>query len=314
MIALLDSGTTRTRLRLWDQNHVVWHGERQVGSADVARAGVNHQLRAAIAELLSEARRTGSITTIIASGMISSNVGLLEVPQLHAPLTYEALATSLMLHHFTDLGEVLFVPGVRTLPSTLSLDDLAQADVMRGEETEVVGLRRLLSLSGNVTFMHYGSHHKLVWTDDQGIHASRTNLNGELLAAISMHTILRSSVPPLDTFHEVNDHWWHQGLNASVQHGFSRACFMVRLADQFLKATPQDAASFLLGAIASLDLSLLMGQPHLVLYGRSTMTLPMQRYLQARGQQVDVADETTTQQAAIAGALHLHEQYTSRKE
>ncbi len=305
-LALLDSGTSRTRLRLWDGEQVVWQGEAAIGSAEVARTGSNAALREAVRNLLEQARQQATLEAVIASGMITSNVGLLEIPHLVAPITYAALSAHLVRHAFEDLGEIIFIPGIRTLPIREGLEGLSQADVMRGEEVEVMGLRRLLGIRGEAAFLHYGSHHKLVLTDDSGIQGSTTNLNGELLGVLAGATILKSSVAPLAELEQVDYGWWLGGLQAALEQGFSRACFMVRLADQVLKANPQQASSFLLGALASQDLTLIQQVPRLILYGRSISTEPMLRYLESQHHVgAWAATQTQSDLAAVVGTVQL---------
>lgn len=307
--AVIDAGTTRTRLRLWAAGQVQLSLERQVGAANVARDGHAGALHGAVSDLLDQARALGGVQAVLASGMIGSEIGLLDVPHVSAPASYADLTRALLPHDFPDLGRVNFVPGVKTVPTHLAPETLHLADLMRGEEVEVIGLRARLGLRGEVQFMHYGSHAKLIRTDDAGILGSVTTLHGELLSGLSGHSVLKSSVTPLTELTGVDDSWWRRGLEASVQHGFGRACFMVRLARQQLRCAPDEAASFLLGAVASLDLPLLSGDAALVLYGRGSQTEPMARHLRQMqpGRHITVASETDSAQAAVIGAVHLYE-------
>ena len=86
-----DSGTTNSRAYLLGENcELLATAKREVGSKDSALAGSNKVLILALKELYDEllsqnGLRDGDVNAIYASGMITSNVGLLEIPHLIAP-------------------------------------------------------------------------------------------------------------------------------------------------------------------------------------------------------------------------------------
>src|SRR5690606_2221046 len=118
------------------------------------------------------------------SGMITSNMGLFELPHLAAPAGPEDTARGMVQRSFPEVSAVplTFVPGVKTLPMSDGLAGLATGDVLRCEEAEIVGLREALALDGAALFLHIGSHHKAIEVDAAGsIVSSRTSITGELL-------------------------------------------------------------------------------------------------------------------------------------
>ena len=308
MIGLLDGGTTRTRLRVWDGAGVVFEASAEVGARDGAVQGHAGALRTALRRLLDTARSQFPLEQVVASGMLTSPSGLISLPHLPAPLSYRELAAGIQMREIAGIGPVAFIPGVRSAGSDITGNDLAGSDVMRGEETEVVGLRALLNLSGRVNFLHFGSHDKLIRTGDEGLLGSVTNLNGELLSALSEHTILRESTTPLSELAAVDAGWWRRGLEAAQKHGLSRAAFMVRLGGLFGGATGVQGSSFLLGALAEANLRLFGDgdrQIRAVLYGRPSATLPFADQLERLGVLVRVADEAQSNLAAVVGAATL---------
>lgn len=299
MLALLDSGTSRTRLRLWDGHRVLVDRSADVGAVTGAQEGHAHRLRETVTQLLLEARLVFGTVPVVACGMLSSPTGLTEVPHLHGPVGYRDLAAQLVPLELEGVGPVLLIPGVRT----------GDTDLMRGEETEVTGLRQRLSLGGTVNFLHLGSHDKLIMTDDSGIQGSVTNLNGELLDVLTRHTLLKLSTTAPQTLGLVDAEHWRLGLEAARQYGLSRAVFMVRVGGLLRGATPNQGTSWLLGALAEGNLRVIeaAGAGVLtVLYGRSTATAPFAGYLQASGYPVVVASETDSQLAAVTGAVRLY--------
>ncbi|WP_407571674.1 2-dehydro-3-deoxygalactonokinase [Deinococcus altitudinis] len=306
--AVIDSGTTRTRLRVWQDGRVVWESGRQVGAARTASEGTG-PLTLVLGELLEAARQHATLRAVIASGMITSNVGLFEVPHLPAPASYEALAAGICRSELPGLGEIFFIPGVKTLPGDHEnvRHENVYGDVLRGEEVEVVGLRELLGLHGEVSFVHYGSHHKLIRTDDRGLLGSLTTLGGELLGAVLGHTLLASGTAALGTLGPLDLDWWGRGWAAAEQGGFARAAFSGRLAGQLLGAAPEQVTAFLLGAAAQQDACLLEGSAPLVLYGHASFTGPVAGRLRQQGREVQVVGPERSEQAAALGAVRLFE-------
>jgi 2-dehydro-3-deoxygalactonokinase len=312
--AVIDSGTTTTRLRLWHEGAVRWSGSVAAGARDTAIEGGPGAIRAAVRELMMRVREETGVrpSAAICSGMITSNLGLHEVPHLRAPAGPRELAAAMVRIDFPDVSEVTFtfIPGVKTLPAPLTLGTLASGDVLRGEETEVTGLRSTLGLDGPATFLHFGSHHKAVDVDREGrITASRTAITGELLAAVSAHTILKSSLAPLDDL-ALDLDAARAGAQAVHAHGFGRALFLVRVGDLLAGMEPAAATSFLVGALAALDLPLLApddgGTGPVVLYGHGVFPATLEALLGATGREVRRVGGDASDQAAVEGAVAIY--------
>jgi len=93
-----------------------------------------------------------------------------------------------MVSHRNAAGRSLhFVPGVQQL-------DNHTADVMRGEETELIGwLTRQSDPPGGGRRRHFllpGTHSKWVHTDGLGISGFQTCMTGEVFALLCNHSIL----------------------------------------------------------------------------------------------------------------------------
>ncbi len=310
--AVVDSGTTTTRLRLWDGTDVRWSGSVAAGARDTAISGAPTAIRAAVADLLAQATEAWGTRpdAVICSGMITSNLGLHEVPHLLAPAGPAELAAGIVRVTFPDLGTIAFVPGIKTLPGALALDALDAGDLLRGEEAEVTGLRARLGLTEAATFLHFGSHHKAVDVDADGrITGSRTAVTGELLAAVGAHTILKSSVVPLDELALDLDAAL-AGADAARAHGLGRALFLVRVGEQLAGQSRGTMTSYLVGALAALDLPLLppAGATPIVLYGHGAFPEVLAALLPRVGHTtVHRVDGDASDRAAVEGAVALFE-------
>jgi 2-dehydro-3-deoxygalactonokinase len=112
----------------------------------------------------------------LAAGMVGSRQGWQEAPYCDAPAGAAALAAKLA--QVPDAG-LSIVPGIM-LPGP-------RPDVMRGEETQVIGA--LGDAAGGLVVLP-GTHSKWVQVDAGQIVRFRTFMTGEVFAALRDHTIL----------------------------------------------------------------------------------------------------------------------------
>ncbi len=119
---------------------------------------------------------------VIASGMITSRQGWVEVPYCAGPAGSAELAAGLR-RHLTSTGRALhFVPGL----ALTGADGVP--DVIRGEETQILG--ELAAERGRRAFVLPGTHSKWVYADDGRIVWFATFMTGEVFAVLKAHSIL----------------------------------------------------------------------------------------------------------------------------
>ena len=117
---------------------------------------------------------------VIASGMITSRQGWLEVPYCRCPAGGEAIAAALM--HHPDHPRLHFVPGL----SLIGADGVP--DVIRGEETQILG--ELDDRPGRHLVVLPGTHSKWALVEDGVITWFATFMTGELFGVLKEHSIL----------------------------------------------------------------------------------------------------------------------------
>jgi len=118
---------------------------------------------------------------VIASGMIGSRQGWIEVPYIELPAGLNEIAQGLKTYTTRNGVLVRFVPGISTTANALP-------DVMRGEETQVFGA--LNTHNEENLFVLPGTHSKWVRVHEGRIIDFRTFMTGELFQALRHHTIL----------------------------------------------------------------------------------------------------------------------------
>jgi len=118
---------------------------------------------------------------VLLSGMIGSRQGWKEAPYLPCPAGAAELAAALVNIGF-DWARVKLVPGLS------GVDQAGVAEVMRGEETQVLGVQSLLRDGGLACLP--GTHCKWARIEGGRVVSFTTHMTGEVFAALRGHTIL----------------------------------------------------------------------------------------------------------------------------
>ncbi len=257
----IDTGTTNTRAKLWQDGRILSQSCAEVGVRDTAISGSRQKLQFGVRDALQKAAALAgvelrAVDVIVASGMITSEVGLLEVPHVPAPAGIKELAKGLVQSSMPEVAPkpIWFVPGIKNSLAAVDLGTYESMDIMRGEEAEALGLIESMGLRGPAIFIFPGSHSKFITIDAENrITACLTTLAGELLDVITGHTILASAVSG-SFAHQLDEAMLREGARCCSNVGLGRACFSVRILQRFGDTTAEQRANFLLGAVLSQDL------------------------------------------------------------
>src|SRR5262245_6214369 len=253
----VDSGTTNSRVWLMRGREVLARKQVPVGVRNTAIDGHNRALVYSIHEAILELARKSDVAelpqTVIAAGMITSELGLHEVKHVQAPAGLVELGSNVQDKEFEDLKGISFhfIPGVRCGPRNADFENVDSVDIMRGEETEVMGAFEEIEQIQKepLLYIHLGSHTKMIQLDaDRRISASASTLAGELMHSILEQTILRRSLPqtPFAFFSPV---FFSQGWEHCERVGFMRALYEVRVLQISSEFPKEELPSFMLGAI-----------------------------------------------------------------
>ena len=118
---------------------------------------------------------------VLLSGMIGGRQGWKETPYLPCPAGPSEIAGALADIGF-DWARVKMVPGLS------GTDEAGVAEVMRGEETQVLGVPLLLR-DGGIACLP-GAHSKWVRVEGGRIVGFTTHMTGDVLNALRGHTVL----------------------------------------------------------------------------------------------------------------------------
>lgn len=271
MFAVIDCGTTNTRIYILDrQNQIIAEGSKKVGVRDTSITRSKDKLRNGISELFHEILETyqidqAEITCAMASGMITSEIGLIEIPHLVAPIGKEELALHIVRtedNEVLSLGcPVCFVPGIRNrYAEAPKIFDLQQVDFMRGEEVQLVGISGALELGQDCLAVTLSSHTKVSYLNSSGkVAASITSISGQMFEALINSTNIGKSILPVSkegaggySYEELVD----TALDCVECAGLMRTLLMPRFMEVLLKTSSEERNIFTNAVIAADDLKL----------------------------------------------------------
>lgn len=245
----IDGGTTSTRISLVEDGKILKTLKSEVGVRTNmnAKGSLGVAVSYGISSLLREFDLVEKdIEKILASGMITSEHGLYKLDHILAPAGIRELRAGVKKVSLPEITSIpfYFVPGVK-----MGSTDLVSADMMRGEETELIGLMLLPEIaSSDALFVLPGSHSKLIRTNRDGrIYAFSTMLTGEMIASLAEGTILRDAVDL--KCGDVEENELLNGYNFCHKHGINKTLFKVRTYKNLLAASPIETYSFYLGAV-----------------------------------------------------------------
>lgn len=183
-------------------------------------------------------KRLGDAPLLLA-GMIGSNRGWKEASYVSSPAGLEDLVRALVW-----VGErEAIVPGVSYIGE-------GRADVMRGEEVQLLGAAAVGLIDPEALVCHPGTHNKWALLRGGKIHDFRTVMTGEMFSLLKAHSILsdllQDEVQTSDAFKRAAHHAiFHEALPADL--------FGVRAGVLLGQIKQEDAASYTSGLLIGAD-------------------------------------------------------------
>ena len=202
MIAL-DWGSTRLRAWLLGEHGAVL-AERQNGEGASMLEGGAAAFDRALSTLAGDWLEMGVPT--LACGMVGSAHGWREAPYVACPARLGSLHEHLAEVRTSGNAVVHIVPGLIDAPAQ------STPDVMRGEETQVLGLVHAKpALAAGACVLMPGTHAKWVQLRDGVVTGFRTRMTGEVYALLRSHSVLARLMSR-------DDGGWHsEAFDAGVQ-------------------------------------------------------------------------------------------------
>lgn len=205
-----------------------------------------------LSELLADA---GPVRDVIVCGMAGARQGWMEAPYLDAPADLGGLAFGAVRPDTAGQAfKVQILPGICQKAA-------GAEDVMRGEETQLLGLSVLLSgFEGPVCMP--GTHSKWAMLEGRRLAGFSTAMTGELFEILKTHSVLRHSLAG-DTEGPDREHGFARGAELGLHkpEQLSGLLFKTRAASLLSGRGPAWCAGFLSGLLIGAEMG---AQRHLI--------------------------------------------------
>lgn len=180
---------------------------------------------------------------VVMSGMIGSRNGWRQVPYLPVEQPLANLSQAL-----TEIDSAIPDVRCRIVPGYRFIDAHGLPDVMRGEETQVLGVLELCAADG--WFLLPGTHSKWVCVENGRIIKLMTFMTGELFSLMSQHGTLAKAMAGQQPIPEA----FAAGLKAARYGGFTHTAFCCRALVVTDMMPAEHAASYLSGLLIGTEL------------------------------------------------------------
>jgi 2-dehydro-3-deoxygalactonokinase len=180
---------------------------------------------------------------ILISGMVSSSIGLAELPYQDFPFTWNS-----------SKFVVKKIEGLENFPHPLFIISgfKTENDVMRGEETLLLGCE--VEDDGEKIFIFPGTHSKHVFVKNKKSFDFKTYMTGEIFNLLAEKSILRNAVKK-----GMDEESFAEGFKAGMEQNILHHIFLVRTRQLLKHANPVSNYQYLSGLLIGTELRDLRG-------------------------------------------------------
>jgi 2-dehydro-3-deoxygalactonokinase len=240
---------------------------------------------------------------VLICGMAGAKQGWMEAPYLDAPADLATLVDTAVVPAMPNAHtSVRILPGICQRASS-------QEDVMRGEETQLLGLGTLWPGFSGVVCMP-GTHSKWVQLSGRRVERFTTAMTGELFEVLRAHSVLRHSFAgPIQG--PQRDDGFQAGLISGIEapQKLSAMLFKVR-AGSLLSGRPPDwCAGFLSGILIGSEIGALrewIGETEIAIVGDAALAELYARGFTIVGGQARIVDGVEATLAGLKAARPQH--------
>ena len=289
----VDWGTSNLRLWALDSaDEVIFSRQSPDGMGKLSR----EQYPGVLAALLPDVTDP---TDLLICGMAGARQGWLEAPYLDAPAD------------LTGLGDGAVSPDLDKSPLSAQIlpgvcqRDVGAEDVMRGEETQLLGLSALHPGFSGLVVMP-GTHSKWALLDGTRLTRFSSAMTGEIFEVLRTHSVLRHSFTG-ELEGEDRDLGFEAGLDAGLSHPerLTAMLFKVRAGALLSGRSPAFCAGYLSGLLIGAEIG---GQRHwaaggdIPLIGSVGLCALYQRGFSKIGRRAHIVDATDATLAGLKAA------------
>ncbi len=327
LIISCDWGTSQFRLSLVDsQNQVVLkkcsttNGILNLYTSWSANERENcslktyyfRELRKQVDNLTKDHSDLPSNIPIIISGMASSSMGIIELPYATLPFILDGKDAIVELIEPTEEFpfETILISGVK-----------GEDDLMRGEETQMVGITELvrtITSSNEAICIFPGTHSKHIKINNGCITSFKTYMTGELFQLLSTQSVLKEAVSMTNIRIEEHKEYFHKGIeDVNENTNLLNELFGVRTNVLMKKISKENNYFYLSGLLIGYEISALKhtsAEQIILCSGNSMYELYKLAIEKAEiGASLEFISPDLMEKAAIAGQLKIYQSHHQLK-
>lgn len=243
---------------------------------------------------------------VLISGMASSTIGMETVP--YASLPFGLTGKNAVVKQWeVDEQEYFMVSGIAT-----------EDDLMRGEETQLVGAAVLINMQHeeDALFIFPGTHAKHVLIKEGIVAGFKTYMTGEVFCQMFSNSILAQSVSPHHDHEGSSKEAFIKGVKEGSNGNVLHQMFKVRTNGMFSRLSKEDNFSYLSGMLIGAELKDLFSlqKNHIILCGSGEMMQAYELALQCLNIDSDPQRLATVDAglATAVGQYQIYQQFSSR--
>ncbi len=302
----IDGGTTNTRIAYIKDGMILDSLSISYGAGSNADGShiLERKIKQGVEKLLTSNHITEQdVDRILASGMITSEFGLCNLPHTTLPCDCKKLHNTMVEIALPEISKIpfIFVRGIKNIEP-----DLAYCDMMRGEETELYGIRSM-GVDAEL-YVLPGTHSKVISVEQGEIRAFSTMFSGEMIAALSRHTILKSVIDLKNA--KTDEEFLFKGYTYAKEHGINQALFKVRIMNTILGGTPDQCYSFFLGCVLAGDINTILrtGAKRIAVGGKASLREPICMILKhVSDKEIICVEDEIVKKSVFHGLMSIYE-------
>ncbi|MCP9235243.1 2-dehydro-3-deoxygalactonokinase [Lewinella sp. JB7] len=190
-------------------------------------------------DLLAEARPS---YPIVISGMASANIGMLELPYGELPIERSGRILVSQQRELPTGQAIVLISGVKSTRG-----------IMRGEETQALGMLDELDSEADGVILLPGTHSKHLLCEGDMVTDFRSYMTGELFGLLRTHSILAHSVREGE-WNAVTQDAYLYGVRCGYREGMAASLFDIRAGHILRNTDPVDNYYHLSGLLIGAEL------------------------------------------------------------
>lgn len=237
---------------------------------------------------------------IMASGMVSSSIGMTEMEYATMPFAFNGNGLISRKTPLDATTNLLLISGART-----------DQDVMRGEETQAIGLAGYLPADTKGILILPGTHSKHLAFEAGYFTGIHTFMTGELFELLTNKSTLQSNVLHTDWKHSYKSSFLN-GVEKGLEEGLLSSLFTVRSKNLIHKNSTRENYYYLSGLLIGAELSALKDQTSSIFLAASGTAhglykLALESFLPAR--ELEYFAPTLVDKSVLIGQRKILETY-----